>query len=73
MTAGWWAPGQVKNNSVPWKRAIVTEARPTTFSFVAATSVLPPELSGGPSAKLSVNGNEAVTTWTPELTDCSTR
>ena len=61
MTAGWWAPGQMKKNLVSWKTAAVPEKRDTTFVFIAATSVLPAELTRGPSAKLSVNGREALT------------
>ena len=61
MTAGWWAPGQVKDNRVSWKTAPVPEKAQTTFAFVGASAVLPAEFSRGPSAKLSVNGKEAVT------------
>ena len=61
MTAGWWAPGQMKKNLVSWKTAAVPEKRDTTFVFIAATSVLPSEMTRGPSAKLSVNGREALT------------
>src|SRR4051812_42896283 len=55
MTAGWWAPGQVKENYVSWKTAVVPAKEETTFVFIAATSVLPSEFTRGPSAKLSVN------------------
>ena len=41
MTAGWWAPGQVKENYVSWKTAAVPEKRAATFHFVGASSVLP--------------------------------
>jgi hypothetical protein len=61
MTAGWWAPGQMKENYVSWKTAEVPERKQTTFFFIGATSVLPSELSRGPAAKLSINGNEALT------------
>jgi sialidase-1 len=61
MTAGWWAPGQMKKNLVSWKTAAPAEKRDTTFVFIAATSVLPSEITRGPSAKLSVNGREALT------------
>ncbi len=61
MTAGWWAPGQVADNRVAWRTAIVPSAEKTTFAFVGATSVLPPEISLGPTARLSVNGRPAVT------------
>src|SRR5947208_2435269 len=56
MTAGWWAPGEMKKNFVSWKTATVPAKRDTTFVFVGATSVLPSEFSLGPRAKLSVNG-----------------
>ncbi|MEJ7829136.1 MAG: sialidase family protein [Segetibacter sp.] len=56
MTAGWWAEGQMKNNTLSWKTAQVPAKQPTTFAFIGATSVLPYELSRGPLAKLSVNG-----------------
>jgi sialidase-1 len=61
MTAGWWAPGQVKKNLLSWRTAAVPEKADTTFAFVAATSVLPSEITRGPSAKLTVNGKEALT------------
>jgi len=61
MTAAWWAPGQMKKNLVSWKTAAVPEKVQTTFSFIASTSVLPSELTRGPSAKLTVNGKDAVT------------
>ncbi|MGB7158812.1 MAG: sialidase family protein [Tepidisphaeraceae bacterium] len=61
MTAGWWAPGQLKDNYVSWKTVEVPEKEQTTFAFIASTSVLPSELSRGPSAKLSINGKDAVT------------
>src|SRR3954462_1954400 len=55
MTAGWWAPGEMKKNYVAWKTAPVPAKKETTFVFIAATSVLPSEFSRGPTAKLSVN------------------
>ncbi|HVJ68838.1 MAG TPA: sialidase family protein, partial [Caulifigura sp.] len=61
MTAGWWAPGQISTNYVSWKTAVVPEAKPTTFSFIGATCVLPAEFTRGPSAKLTINGKEAIT------------
>src|SRR5688572_9406078 len=51
MTAGWWAPGQMKENYISWKTAEVPAKEETTFVFIAASSVLPPEFSRGPSAK----------------------
>ena len=59
MTAGWWAEGQ-KENVLSWKTVIVPSKRPTVFSFVGATSVLPSEFSRGPTAKLTVNGHYAL-------------
>jgi sialidase-1 len=61
MTAGWWAPGQMKQNYISWKTARVPAKEKTTFVFVGATSVLPAKFSRGPSAKLSVNGHDALT------------
>jgi sialidase-1 len=61
MTAGWWAPGQMKKNVVSWKTAVAPAKQATTFSFIAATSVLPSEIPRGPSAKLTVNGRYALT------------
>jgi len=61
MTAGWWAPGQVKDNYVSWQTAVVPEKAKTTFVFIAATSPLPSEMSRGPEARLFVNGHEALT------------
>lgn len=61
MTAGWWVPGHVNQNYVSWKTAAVPQKKNTVFSFVAATSVLPAEISLGPQAKLSINGKHAVT------------
>lgn len=61
LTAGWWAPGQVADNRVTWKTAIVPSAARTTFTFIGATSVLPAEVSLGPSALISVNGRPALT------------
>jgi sialidase-1 len=60
MTAGWWAPGEMKKNFVAWKTATVPAKQETTFVFVGATSVLPSEFSLGPKAKLSVNGHEVL-------------
>jgi sialidase-1 len=61
MTAGWWAPGQMKKNYVSWKTAPIPSKEKTTFVFIGATSVLPSEFSRGPSAKLSINGRDALT------------
>jgi sialidase-1 len=61
MTAGWWAKGQMKKNFLSWKTALVPAAKPTTFSFIAASSVLPSSITRGPLVKLSVNGQYALT------------
>jgi len=61
MTAGWWIPGEMKQNYVSWKTAKVPAKQEATFVFVGATSVLPSEFTRGPSAKLSINGKEAIT------------
>lgn len=61
MTAAWWAPGQMKKNCVSWKTAHVPAKQATTFAFIAATCVLPPEFSRGPAAKLTINGQYALT------------
>jgi sialidase-1 len=61
MTAGWWIPGEMKQNFVSWKTAKAPAKQETTFVFVGATSVLPSEFTRGPSAKLSINGHETVT------------
>ena len=60
MTAGWWIPGEMKKNYVSWKTAPVPAKKDTTFVFIGATSVLPSEFSRGPTAKLFVNGKEAI-------------
>ncbi len=61
MTAGWWAPGQMEKNRVSWQTASVPAKKATTFSFIGASPVLPSEFSRGPLAKLSVNGEYALT------------
>jgi hypothetical protein len=61
MTAGWWAKGQMINNSVSWKTAVVPAKALTSFAFIASSSVLPSEFSRGPKLKLSVNGQYALT------------
>ncbi|MEO5995929.1 MAG: sialidase family protein [Chitinophagaceae bacterium] len=61
LTAGWWVPGHVGKNMVSWRTAKVPEKKPATFEFIAATSVLPSEISKGPQVKLSVNGKYALT------------
>ena len=60
MTAAWWTT-QIKTNYLSWQTAVVPEKKPTKFSFIAASSVLPSEFSRGPQAKLSVNGRYALT------------
>ncbi|QKJ32627.1 exo-alpha-sialidase [Mucilaginibacter mali] len=61
MTAGWWAPEQMKKNILSWKTGIVPEKVATTFSFIAATCVLPSEITVGPQVRLTVNGHYALT------------
>jgi len=61
MTAGWWIPGQMKENYVSWKTAPVPAKADTTLVFIAATSPLPIEFTRGPSAKLFVNDKYALT------------
>jgi sialidase-1 len=61
MTAGWWAKGQMKKNRLSWKTASVPVVKPTTFSFIAASSVLPLSITRGPFVTLSVNGQYALT------------
>ncbi|GAB3904066.1 sialidase family protein [Mucilaginibacter boryungensis] len=61
MTAGWWAPGQMKKNILSWKTAVVPEKQATTFAFIGSSSVLPAEISIGPQVKLTVNGKYALT------------
>lgn len=61
MTAGWWAEGQTKKNVLSWKTATVPAKKPTVFSFIAASAVLPSEFTRGPYVKMSVNGTHAIT------------
>ncbi|WP_217452148.1 hypothetical protein [Mucilaginibacter humi] len=61
MTAGWWAPGQMQKNILSWKTAPVPDKAATTFSYIAATSVMPAEITVGPQVKLTVNGHYALT------------
>lgn len=61
MTAKWWVPGEMKNNILSWKTAVVPEKEPATFEFIASYSILPPEITVGPSVEVSVNGHDALT------------
>ena len=61
MTAGWWAPGQMKDNRLEWETAPVPERKTTIFSFVGASSPLPAEIARGPELKLFVNDRYALT------------
>ena len=62
MTAGWWNPGQMKeDNILSWKTAIVPEKKATTFCFIGASSVVPTEFTRGPFVKMFINGNYALT------------
>lgn len=61
MTATWTAPGQMKNNIVVWKSAIIPEKKRTTLSFIGSSSPKPPEFSQGPRARLFVNDHYVLT------------
>lgn len=62
MTAGWWMPGQMKEeNILSWSTAAVPSKQTTIFSFIGASAVLPSEFSRGPSVKLFVNDKYALT------------
>lgn len=61
MTAAWWSHEQMKTNVLSWKSAVVPEKKDTTFSFIAASAVLPSEFSQGPSVKLTINDQYALT------------
>src|SRR5690348_6205160 len=61
MTAGWWAPQQMKKNILSWKTAVVPEKKPTTFVFIGASSPLPSQINIGPSVRVTVNGHYALT------------
>jgi hypothetical protein len=61
LTAAWWSEEQMKSNVLSWKTALVPAKQATTFAFIGASSVLPSEFSRGPQAKLTVNGQYAVT------------
>jgi sialidase-1 len=60
-TAGWWAPGQIKDNRLEWRTAVCPKQAPTVFAFIGASSATPPEFSQGPRANLFVNGKKALT------------
>jgi hypothetical protein len=60
MTAGWWAPGQMKDNHVSWKTPPVPEKKRTTFHFISSTSVLPDEMSRGRSRSCQFDGKDAL-------------
>jgi hypothetical protein len=61
MTAAWWAPGQAARNYVIWKTAPCPAKQDTEVAFIASSAVTPPEFSRGPQARLSVNGQTALT------------
>lgn len=71
MTAGWWSAEQLKKNVLSWRTSTVPEKKQTTFSFIGSSSVLPAEFSVGPKAKLSVNGNYALTFTLGRMRDFS--
>ena len=61
MTGAWWAPGQVKDNRLEWETAAPPAKKDTVFTFVGASSPLPPAIARGPEVKLYVNGEYALT------------
>ncbi len=61
MTAGWWSPEQMKKNILSWETAVVPAREPTTFAFIGSYSVLPAEITEGPSVRVTVNGQYALT------------
>jgi sialidase-1 len=61
MTAGWWAPGQMKDNRLEWETAACAAKKDTVFAFIGASSPLPPAIARGPEVKLYVNGEYALT------------
>lgn len=61
MTAGWWAPGQVKDNRLEWETAPCPQKANTVFSFIAESSPVPPAIARGPELKLYVNDTYALT------------
>jgi sialidase-1 len=61
MTAGWWAAGQMKQNILSWKTAVVPDKKATSFYFIGASTVLPSEFTRGPQVKLTVNDQYALT------------
>ena len=60
-TAGWWAPGQMKDNRLVWETAVCPRQAPTVFTFVGATSVTPAEFARGPKVNLFINDKKAIT------------
>jgi sialidase-1 len=60
-TAGWWAPGQMKDNRLVWRTATCPKQAPTVFTFIGASSVTPPEFARGPKAILFINDKKAIT------------
>jgi sialidase-1 len=61
VTAGWWAPEQMKENRLVWRTAPCPKSLPTVFTFVGTSSVIPPEFARGPQAILFVNDKKALT------------
>lgn len=61
LTGGWWIPGHMDKNRVSWQTATIPEKKPATICFIGSTSVLPSEITKGPNAKLSINGQYALT------------
>src|SRR5690348_3633264 len=59
MTPPWWTTGT--HERLKCKTAPVPEKRATVFAFIGASSVIPPEFSQGPRARLFVDGKPAIT------------
>ncbi|MCC6391541.1 MAG: exo-alpha-sialidase [Bryobacterales bacterium] len=67
MTKPWWTTGP--GGRLKWKTGPVPVKQETEFAFIAASSVLPAELSRGPKARLYVNGTPTVEFETGQTRD----
>ncbi|MCZ2151064.1 MAG: glycoside hydrolase [Bryobacterales bacterium] len=67
MTKPWWTTGP--GGRLKWKTGHVPVKQETEFAFIAASSVLPAELSRGPKARLYVNGTPTVEFETGQTRD----
>lgn len=61
MSAGWWAPGQVRDNRLEWETAAPASKQDSSFTFIGSSSPLPPGIARGPQVKLSINGEYTLT------------